>query len=97
MWSEVREAGVKDTSHLGDERLHVEPVTFRQGGTKQVFCSGNLWGRVKRKDLPYLSIFSFLTHKHERFEAKENVSLFALAVNVKNEKKRCVSLAASLS
>lgn len=86
VWSEVGEAGVKDAAHLEDERLHVEPTTFRQGGTKQVFCSGNLWRSVRRKGLLlllyvflYPSIFCCLfTFKLESigFEAKEKLSFF---------------------
>lgn len=44
--SKVSKAGVKDTAHLVDEHSHVEAATFGQGGTKQVFCSGNLWRRT---------------------------------------------------
>lgn len=41
------------------------------------------------KERPSLPFYFFIFHfKHERFEAKENVSLFALAVNVKNGKKK---------
>lgn len=100
VWSEVGEAGVKDAAHLEDERLHVEPATFRQGGTKQVFCSGNLWRSVRRKGpllllyvFPYPSIFCCLfTFKLESigFEAKEKTLFlcisFALTVDEKNLK-----------
>lgn len=82
-WSKISEAGVKHTAHLEDERLHVEPVTFRQGGTKQVFCSGNLWrsGPSPSSHLSCPSVFCCLfTFKRESitFEAKENLSFFPL-------------------
>lgn len=79
--SKISEEGVKDKAHLEDEHLHVEPLTFRQGWMKQVFCSGNLWrsGPSRSSHLSCLSVFFCLfTFKQEniRFQAIENPSFF---------------------
>ena len=56
----VSEAGVKHTAHLEDRHSHAEGTSFRQGGGKQVFCSGNLWKSIRQEVLLLLLLLSLL-------------------------------------